>query len=269
MSAHPFDAAIALAPAGEGLYTGATHPAWANMVGPFGGITAATLLNAVCLDPRRLGEPASLTVNYAGPVAEGEFLVDAQAARTNRSTQYWTISLRQGGAVAATASALFALRRDTWSDTEAVFPQVPAAGACARSESPRGVQWTKRYEMRFAAGGWPDFSNPADQPDSLTSLWVRDDPPRALDALSLASLCDVFYPRIFRRRQRVTPAGTVSMTIYFHAVAAALAAHGERPVLGQARAQRFAQGFFDQSAQLWGGPGQLFASSHQLVYYKD
>ena len=66
MSTHPLDAALALQPDGEGRWHGHTHPAWGNMVGPFGGITAAQLLQAVCLDPRRLGEPLSLTVNFAG-----------------------------------------------------------------------------------------------------------------------------------------------------------------------------------------------------------
>jgi len=42
---HPFDAAIALAPAGTDAFSGATHPAYWNMVGPFGGLTAAVALN--------------------------------------------------------------------------------------------------------------------------------------------------------------------------------------------------------------------------------
>jgi hypothetical protein len=47
MNTHVFDQAIALTASGDGVYTGATSPAYANMVGPFGGITAATVLNAV------------------------------------------------------------------------------------------------------------------------------------------------------------------------------------------------------------------------------
>ena len=44
MNPHPFDQAIALAASADGRYSGATSPAYANMVGPFGGITAATAL---------------------------------------------------------------------------------------------------------------------------------------------------------------------------------------------------------------------------------
>ena len=68
---HVFDEAVALEPVGENLFRGRTHAAWANMVGPFGGITAATMLGAVLQHPEKHGDPLALTLNYAGPVAEG------------------------------------------------------------------------------------------------------------------------------------------------------------------------------------------------------
>jgi hypothetical protein len=268
MPDHPFDAAIALAPAADGLFDGATHPAWANMVGPFGGVTAATLLNAVCRHPQRLGEPLSLTVNFAGPIAEGPFRIAATPVRTNRSTQHWSIMLQQGDEVATTATAVFALRRDAWSSSERGAPQAPPADRVAVQAPPAFVTWPGRYEMRFVAGAWPDFDKGTPQDDSCTAMWVRDEPPRPLDALALTAICDVFYPRVFRRIARFAPAGTVSITTFFHADAIALAAQGARPVLAQARAQRFVSGFHDQIADVWGDDGSLLASSHQIVYYK-
>ncbi|MNL82238.1 hypothetical protein D3C87_2095720 [compost metagenome] len=59
------------------------------------------------------------------------------------------------------------------------------------------------------------------------------------------------------------------MTTYFHADAATLAALGDSHVLASAQAQVFRQGFFDQRAQLWSAGGELIASSHQIVYYKE
>ena len=47
------------------------------MVGPFGGTTAAAALAAVLAHPARQGEPIALTVNFAGPVAQGAFDVEA------------------------------------------------------------------------------------------------------------------------------------------------------------------------------------------------
>ena len=98
MGAHVFDQAIALTAAGDGQYTGATSPAYANMVGPFGGVTAATALNAVMLHPALLGEPLSLTVNFCAALADGPFAVSAQPVRTNRSTQHWVVAVTQTGA---------------------------------------------------------------------------------------------------------------------------------------------------------------------------
>jgi acyl-CoA thioesterase len=269
MSSHSFDAALALQPLGPDRWAGHTHPGWANMVGPFGGITAAQLLHAPCLDPRRLGEPLALTVNFAAGVSDGPFEIEARPARTNRSTQHWLMTLLQGGQVCTTASAVFAVRRPTWSAPELAMPVVPPADQVPVETRLPPVTWPQRYEFRFVHGGWPDYRRPQELPDSRTVLWVRDRPPRPLDAQSLAAIADVFYPRVFRRRQRFTPAGSVSITTYFHADAAALAAQGERALLAVAHGRRFVQGFFDQSAELWSDDGQLLASSHQVVYFKE
>ena len=120
----------------------------------------------------------------------------------------------------------------------------------------------------------PDFRDPppvddTTHHDTTSTLWVRDEPPRPLDFASLAAICDVFFPRIFIRRRRFTPIGTVSLSTYFHADAALLAAQGERHVLGCARGVAFRDGYFEQSAEVWGDCGVLLASSQQLVYFKD
>ncbi|GAA1208772.1 acyl-CoA thioesterase [Prauserella alba] len=266
---HPFDGAVALKPADTGgVYTGETHPAYANMVGPYGGITAATLLEAVQCHPERLGVPVSLTVNYAGPVADGEFTVSARPSRTNRSTQHWSLELIQDGTVATTATAVYAARRDTWADTETTMPDVPEPEAVPVTPMPDHVEWAKNYEMRFLDGALPALEGAPESPDSTTMLWVRDAPARPLDFPALASLCDVFYPRVFLRRGQAVPAGTISLTTYFHADDAVLADQGTRPVLARARSNRFGRSYFDQSACLWGVGGELLATTHQLVYFK-
>ena len=72
-------------------------------------------------------------------------------------------------------------------------------------------------------------------------------------------MCDVFYPRIWRRRAQPVPVGTVSMTVYFLATAADLAEAGTGFVLGQAHAHAFHAGYFDQSARMWSEAGRLDA----------
>ncbi len=265
---HDFDAAIHLTPLGGHRYAGATHPAYANMVGPYGGITAAALLNAALLHPERLGDPISLTVNFAAALADGAFEIEARPLRTNRSTQHWLLLLTQDGAVAASGTAVFASRRSSWSAPEAVMPTgLPAAQALPRAPTQGRPRWTQRYDMRFASDADMVLDG-RERPHSLSHLWVRDEPARALDFASLAALCDCFFPRIFIRRGQVAPIGTVTLTSYFHADAALLAAQGERHLLGSARALNFRDGYFDQSAEVWSDDGQLLASTHQMVYYK-
>jgi acyl-CoA thioesterase len=266
---HPLDDALQLAPLGGHRFAGRTTAPWANMVGPFGGITAAVLLRAAMDHPDRLGEPLALTVNYAGPVAAGAFEIEARPARTNRGTQHWTLSLDQGGQPASTATAVFAVRRDTWTARELTMPEVPPAAEVEASAPRIGIEWAKRYEMRFIEGGWPDLDIGEELPHSRTIMWIRDLPERPLDAPALAAICDAFYPRVFRRRQRFTPIGTVSITTLIHADAAALARQGARPVLACARGVHFGQGFFEQRAEVWGDDGTLLASSIQMVYFRD
>lgn len=275
MQEHPFDQAVALQHLATqdrlSRWRGTTHPAYWNMVGPFGGITAATVLQAVLGHPERAGEPVSLTLTYAAPIGEGDFEVRTHLVAATRSTQHWSVQLLQGdaGQVAVNAIAMFAARRDTWSAGEAAMPPVPPASDTPRYVSDTfPVAWVRRYAMRFLQGGIDDIAR-GPREDSTSRLWVSDEPPRALDFASLASICDVFFPRIYLRRGAPVQAGTVSMNIYFHADAPSLAAVGTEPVLCVARGVGFRRGFFDQAAEVWSPDGALLASTQQLVWYKN
>jgi len=281
MSQHPFDSATALAPQPDGTATGATSPAYWNMIGPYGGITAAAALQAVMQHPQLLGEPISLTVNYAGAMAAGAFTAHARPARTNRSTQHWLVELTQADAagqpqVVTTATVVTAARRTTWSASDAPMPAAPPPDAVARVHPPSNmVAWLQCYEVRPICGGIPErwdgqgIHSDTSTDASLTRLWMRDDPPRPLSFTSLAALADVFFPRLWLRRATRVPVGTVSMTVYFHADSRLLAASGSGHLLAEARAQAFHNGFFDQAGLLWSQQGMLLCSTHQIVYYKE
>jgi acyl-CoA thioesterase len=269
MSGHPFDNAIALERRGDGSCQGHTSAAYANMIGPFGGIMAAQALNAILGHPQRLGEPVAFTVNFAAALADGPFEAQARPARTNRSTQHWTVELRQGERTVLTATAVTALRRETWGATEMSMPQVPPPQEVPPPGRRGRVEWINRYEMRFVEGALPPAWDGTQAHNSRTELWVRDNPSRPLDFASLTALADVFFPRIWRRRATMTPIGTVTMTVYFHAGQPQLEATGTGYLLGRAEAQAFRNGYFDQTAQLWNEAGELLVTSHQLVYYKE
>jgi len=264
---HPFDNAIQLKRTGKNHYAGATSPDYGNMVGPYGGITCATLLNAVLYHPARIGEPVALTVNFVSPIAEGDFETEAKPVRTNRSTQHWTMRMTRGGEVSTTATAVFARRRETWSAPEAAVPEgLPLPEALPAQDLTLFPPWVHRYDMRFACGDLSAEFDGSEQADSKTCLWIRDDPPRVLDFLGLTAICDCFYPRILVRRRLLVPCSTISLSIYFHTDAAQLAEQAARYLLGTARGLNFRNGYCDQSAGIWSDAGQLLASSNQMIY---
>lgn len=263
---HPFDKALQLQPVDAAVMRGQTQPEWANMVGPFGGITAAALLHAVELRPDHIGEPLALTVNFAAPIADGEFDISLKAARTNRSNQHWIAELSQQSDVKTTATMVFGIRRDTWSDDETRMPSAPPPEGLAATSPP--LVWFSQYDTRYVENPFPT-EDPQPSQSSTTTLWVRDAGRRGLDFAALAAMCDIFYPRVFLRRGAFIPAGTISLTTYFHANGQELAQLGGDFVLGSAHANGFADGYFDQSAHLWARDGALLASTHQIVYFKN
>jgi acyl-CoA thioesterase len=281
MTSNVFDEAVTLQPQADGTFIGNTHPAWWNMVGPFGGITAATVVQALVQHPHCLGEPAALTVNYVAALTGGPFHIALRITKTNRSSQHWMVEMQQtqsdgSSALVLTATAITAVRRKTYNGTDVEFPRVTAAHSLTRWDPNQiTMEWMQRYDMRVLQGPVPDFDTPppasgsSELPHSLTRQWVRHAEPRALDYTALAAMADVFYPRIWRQRHTWVPAGTVSMTVYFHADQADLAATGENFVLCEAHALTFRNGHSDQSARLWSDSGTLLATTHQLVYYKD
>ena len=218
-----------------------------------------------------VGTPLALTVNYCAPVAKGAFTIRVREIRSNRSTQHWYAELAQSGAgITATATAAFAVRRETWSHFPAEPPPVAAPETLPPLPMTGMMEWLQRYEFRFANGKPSRLgSTPSTEPVSaLSHVWVNDAPPRPLDFQSLTALSDTFFGRIFHVRRAMIPIGTVSMTTYFHVDADDLAAHGSGPLLGVADAKVFAKGYFDQAAELWSRSRRLLATSHQIVYYR-
>lgn len=270
-SEHVLDQATRLEPLQDGRFEGATHPAYWNFTGPFGGATAACLMQAMLMHPQRQGSPIALTVNYCAPVAEGPFQIAAEPVRTNRSSQHWSLSLSQGDqAPSTTATAVLAARPETFAHAVAQVPVLPPADQLIRFPAElAGSAWLRNYDFRFVElqplGRRP---LPGAQPTKQTFL-VSDNPARPLDFVSLAAMADCFFARIFVVRGALVPAGTVSMSAYFHATDEDLARNGTAPLIATADTRVFDRGYHDQSAELWSQDGQLLVSTHQIVYYRD
>jgi acyl-CoA thioesterase len=269
MVPHPFDAATRVERSG-GRCRGATSDAYWAFVGPFGGVTSATLLRAALEDEARAGDPLALTVNFCAAISRGSFDLELTQSRANRSTQHWSIILNQAeGGVGATATAVFAVRREGFSHQPARRPATAAFETLTPLPMPGPAAWIQRYEFRFAEGALDIGPEPRAVPGSaLSQFWIRDVPARPLDFLSLAAMSDAFFARIFHVRGTLVPFGTVSLTTYFHVDAAELAQLGTGPILGVADASVFHKGFSDQKGELWSQAGQLLATCYQIGYFR-
>lgn len=265
---HLFDDATQVT-AGDSCWQGKTSPDYWAFVGPFGGCTAATILRALMDYPERAGDPLSLTVNFCAPVAEGSFDLDVRLVKANRSSQHWSVEMTQnGGEVATLATAVFAERRPSWSHAQAPFPggkpyeqTLPYAKIAA--------PWVKQYDFRFVEGepGW-GITDAAAPPNSYSKLWIGDRAPRKIDMLSLMSMSDAFFGRIFHAKRELVPFGTVSITTYFHVDAGDLAAEDITRVLAVADAKIFHKSYGDQNGELWSPSGRLLATTTQIAYFK-
>jgi acyl-CoA thioesterase len=268
---HPFDTATALQVVGDDTFVGRTSDDYWNFTGPFGGVTAATLLRAATKHPKCLGAPLAFTCNFCAPVAKGEFTVDVREVRTNRSTQHWYMELRQAETgVTANATAVFAQRRASWSHQTAAMPAATAFETLPSWTTDGLMAWMRHYDFRFALNMPQRLgATPMAEPASVKSqVWMRERRSRPLDFLSLLAMGDTFFGRIFHARRAMFPIGTVSMTTYFHVDADDLAAIGDAAVFGEADAKVFNKGFSDQTGDLWSPEGRLLATSHQIVYFR-
>jgi acyl-CoA thioesterase len=262
---HLFDDATKVTP-GDSRWQGHTSDDYWAFVGPFGGATAATILRALMDHPQRAGDPTAMTVNYCAPIAQGPFDLDVRLVKANRSSQHWCVEMTQGnGEVSTLATAVFAERRPSWSHQQATYP-----GGTAYEETlpypPVAAPWVKQYEFRFVEGEPKRGGSGA--PEAYSKLWIGDRVPRRVDALSLMSMSDAFFARIFHAKRELVPFGTVSLTTYFHADAADLEAEDTTRVLGVADAKIFHKSYGDQNGELWSPGGRLLATTTQIAYFK-
>jgi acyl-CoA thioesterase len=221
--------------------------------------------------PQRVGDPLAVTVNFCAPVVEGAFDLDVRLIKANRSTQHWSVELTQNGAdVAAFATAVFAVRRPSWSHQPAPAPQASAFEQTRPfPKSTFAMYWTQQYDFRFVEGEPVLSGAPHAAPASpFSKLWIGDRVPRTIDVLSLLAMSDAFFGRIFQVRGELVPFGTVSLTTYFHVDAEDLAAENISNVLAVADAKIFTKSFGDQTGELWSPAGRLLATTQQIAYFK-
>jgi len=267
---HLFDEAIDLKRIREGddfvVFSGTAHPAFTNMIGPFGGWSAAILAKAMMVSAGEDMELVSITTDFMAGVEEGPIEIETRCDRAGRSTEFWSARLtgNDGQVLGTRATGILSRRRDTISWTEGQCPKVPDPESCERFEVP--MAWTKTLEIRNASHQAFKLNKPTE--DMNSSAWVRIDPPRTLDAAALVALADTPTPRLFLALGRPDVISTVSMTVYIHASKEDFAKTCDDYLLVDTDGARGHRGFYDQHARMWSRDGRLLATTQQIVWYK-
>ncbi len=267
MTDHVFDEAVSVF-GDPNCRENTISPAYQNMVGPFGGITAAALLNAVLTHPEVEGSPVSLTVNFLAAINAPIITIVPRLIRSNRSNQHWIVEAQADGKAVLTATMVLAQRRDTMQLMEKQFPMVAPADQLSSIPIENMNAWVQQYEMKFLKGSLFEPVAEDAEPSSESMHWIRDREPRTLDFLSLTAMTDSFFPRLYVLKRDFFPAGTVSFTVYFHVNVDQLSNQSNPWVLAHARASNFNGSYFDQTGELWSADGQLLTTTSQMVYYK-
>jgi Thioesterase-like superfamily len=166
------------------------------------------------------------------------------------------------------ATAVFAERRPSWSHQPAQMPEAPPFDEVRRHPYSK-VSWTQQYDFRFIEGSPRSDAGPAGEPHrAFSKLWIADRKPRIIDMLSLLSMSDAFFGRVFLARGEMVPFGTVSLTTYFHISREDLARENISHVLAVADAKVFNRSYQDQHGELWSPSGKLLATTTQIAYFK-
>lgn len=254
---------LILTPAGANEWTIRAHPEREANTGMFGGWTAAVLMKAALSHREAEGTPAALTANFIARIDPGTD-VRVRAARLGggKSLKTWRADiLNAAGELCATASILTAGRRDSDRFIEGAAPSAPAPETIPEAHPPG--RFGDFVDMRPVAG-FPPFG----RKDTRTLAYVRDRSARAMDWAGLVCFADVTPPRIFLISDGPRPSSTVTMSVYFYATEAELAAVGDDFVLSEVTGVRAEASICGLAMRLWSRQGALLATSEQLCWFR-
>jgi len=252
----------------RGRYRGMIDPSWHTGRGAFGGLLAATLLDAmsdVVGDAERV--PRSLTVHFCAPCT-GPYELKAEVVRAGSRVTHATARIGVGGETTTFASASFCKdRREAHHYAHATMPRVePALEARAVPQGVPGLPPFFRYvDARFCGDVMP-FSGAA-QP--LVQAWVTmRDLPR-VDAPIAAMLLDTLPPAMIATFTAPRAVASVDFTVHFFEhlpLATAISAPDADPHHLVSIASRWAgDGYGEELRDLWTPDGVLVAQCRQLL----
>jgi acyl-CoA thioesterase len=258
-----FDQLVALEPTGRNAWTAHAHPACEANTGMFGGWTAAAMLRAALSCEGAEGTPAAMTATFVSRVEPGAIVaIRAQRLGGGKSLKSWRAEIASGaGELNATASIVTANRRDSDRFLEGAMPTATAPDEIPLAHPPGNFGAT--IDMRPVAG-FPPFR----RADTHSLAWVRVMSSGPLDWTRLVYLADATPPRVFYISDGPRPSSTITMSVYFYASDAELAAVGEDHILSEVSGVRAEGSISGLTMRLWSRQGALLATSEQLCWFR-
>jgi acyl-CoA thioesterase len=264
MSAGDLERALELTRVDDGIWRATADPNYVAANGMFGGWTAAVALGAVCETADGDVTPSALTINYVNVIDPAtEVHIRTRRVGGGRSVRHWQSELTAPGQddPLAFASVMLTARRETDGLLDVQMPAAPDPDTLEEFHPPG--TFGERTGLRTFEG-FPPFGRGT----TRSHAWARESSGRPVDHLQLAFLSDARPPRSWYWSEGPRPSATLTLSVYFHATAAELAAVGDDFVLSEAFGIRGAQSTSEEHLRLWSRQGALLATSEQLAWYR-
>ena len=249
---------------------------WTQGRAIFGGLTGALLLAAMkgCLRSRDTGDGSapvvhplrSITVSFIGPATTGPVEVDAEILRVGSNVVQCQATVRQEGAIVATALAAFGKHRQSSISVAPAHP-MPALGDPTAIEAfPYIEKLTPEFyqfvELRQVGGQLPFSGSETADLSGWASL--REAPER-FEEEHLVVLADAWPPAPIQMLDGFAPGSSLTWTLELIAEVGPEAFPAES-ILGYAAATDAARdGYAHTHAMLCRPDGELVAISRQTI----
>lgn len=253
---------LALHSTGEGTWRAFADPQNEAGNGMFGGWTAALLLKSVLVDPRAEGEASAINVNYVRRIVpKSELSVRVRPMGGGRSVMTWRAEIFADGGEDALAAAHVVLtsRRDGTAFTEFIRPEAPDPETLTMAHPP--AAFGRCVDMRA-------WRLPFGNDNSHYANWIRERSGHPVDHVLLAYLSDAYPPRIMGRSPGPRGSSTLTLSAYFFATAAELAAIGGDFIMNESAGTRAEGSTIGSQLRMRSRAGALLATSEQLCWFK-
>ncbi len=238
---------------------------WYQGRGAFGGLVAALFLRAIAAKSGADGRPfRTLTCHFCAPAQAGTVRIEVEVQVASSAVSHLTARMLQGNVVVAIATATRARARDVGlAYRDRIMPVVPAPEDTPSLDLSRGgPMFAQHFDFRFAYGAAP-FSGAS---KAFFGGWLRHHNPGELDAPLAAAYADGWMPAMFTRLTEMRPVATMALTYYFFTdFAPGIEASAGDPVLVTSRSDVCADGYAEQSNEVWTRSGALVMTAVQLL----